>query len=88
MHNEIELALSHNGKFWFANGCIVELYGKDLKILENKISAAIQNNPRFDDNESVKVQLRFDMDVIPLWLHQYHAHYFNYSFTVSNRQLD
>ncbi len=86
MHNKLELSLSHNGEFWFANGFNTQLYGKDLETIEDQISAAIQNDPRFYNNESVKVQLRFDMDVIPKWLHQYHSHYFNYTFTVNNQE--
>ena len=85
MYNELELTLSHNGEIWFTNDFDSQLHGEDLGTLEDKISNAIQNDPRFDNDESVKVRLRFDIDVIPKWLHQYHAHYFNYTFTVNNR---
>jgi len=83
MHKELELSLSHNGEFWFTDGFNTQLYGKDLETLEDQISFAIQNDPRFYNNETVKVQIRFDMDVFPKWLHQYHTHYFNYTFIVN-----
>ncbi len=88
MQKELELTLSHNGQHWLTDTFDAQLYGKDLAALEDQISAAVQINPRFDKEELIKVQLRFDMDVIPKWLHQYHSHYFNYSFTVINQEPD
>ena len=86
MYNELELALSHNGVSWCTDGFYTKFYGRNLETIEGQISAAILNDPRFHDNESVKVKLRFDIDVLPKWLHQYQAHYFNYTFTVNKQE--
>ena len=88
MRTELELTLSHDGHRWITDVLNNQLCGKDLNALDDLISAAIQNDCQFDKDNSVKVQLRFDMDTIPRWLHQYHSHYFNYTFTVNKWELD
>lgn len=82
MHAVLELVISHNGRDWVADGLTKPFHGKDLRLLEEQISKAIKTNHQFDNDNAVLVTLRFDMDCIPKWLHQYQSHYFNYSFTV------
>ncbi|HIF50506.1 MAG TPA: hypothetical protein EYQ42_03065 [Thiotrichaceae bacterium] len=84
MHKHIEYILSHDGQDWFIEGFNTRFHGENLKTIEDQISTAIQYDHEFDNDASIEVQLRFDMDIIPRWLHQYQAHYFNYSFTVEN----
>ena len=86
-HNNIELFLTYNGECWFTGGLDNRFYGKDLETIEDQISVAIHSDPQFDD-KLVNVQLHFDMDIIPKWLHQYQSHYFNYTFIVNNQKLN
>ena len=88
MRTELELTLSHDGHRWFTDDMSGQLSGKDLHQLEDKISNAINIDPRFIDNEPINVTLRFDMNNFPRWLHQYQSHYFNYTFTVNKRETD
>lgn len=86
MNTVLELILSHDGHHWITDGMDHQLRGKDLHHLENNITNVIKIDPRFIDNEIIDVTLLFDMDQFPSWLHQYHSHYFNYSFTVDKRE--
>jgi len=88
MRTQLELTLSHDGYSWITDGLNNQLSGKDLHRLEDKICNAINVDPRFIENESIDVTLRFDMNNFPRWLHQYQSHYFNYTFTVNKRKMD
>jgi len=88
MSTQLELSLSYNGDDWIADGLITRLHGNDLHLLEDQISNAIKTDGQFANDDSVRVMLRFDMDTIPGWLHQYQSHYFNYSFTVNKKDQD
>ncbi len=88
MRKQLELTLSHDGYSWITDGLNNQLSGKDLHRLEDEISNAINIDPRFIENESIDVTLRFDMNNFPRWLHQYQSHYFNYTFTVNKQKMD
>ena len=82
MYKEIQLSLYHDGQTWGVYGLNTQIYDKELGNLEKKIINEVTDNSR---NDTVKVTLLFDMDSLPRWLHQYQAHYFNYSFTVTGQ---
>ncbi len=88
MRTQLELTLSHDGYSWITDGLNSQLSGKDLHLLEDNIINAINIDSRFNNNESIDVILRFDMNNFPKWLHQYQSHYFNYTFTVNKRKMD
>jgi hypothetical protein len=88
MRTQLELTLSHDGYSWITDGLNSQLSGKDLHLLEDNIINAINIDSRFNNNESIDVILRFDMNNFPKWLHQYQSHYFNYTFTVNRRKMD
>lgn len=81
METEVTLAFADNR--WIAlheNHC----YRADsLAGLERKIEQHIRQSPRFNHCKEVHVCMRFDYDSMPVWLRQYHSHYFNRIFTVS-----
>lgn len=88
MSTQLELTLSHDGNSWLTDDMHSQLTGQDLHRLEDKIINAINIDSRFINNESIDVILRFDMNNIPRWLHQYQSHYFNYTFTVNKQKVD
>lgn len=79
----LEFSLTHNGNVWCAQDSETKYYGKDLFTLEENINSLIKIDSRFKNKDIINVILRFNMDNLPRWLHQYHCHYFNYSFTVT-----
>jgi hypothetical protein len=83
MPASLELSLTHDGQSWCTDSLKTKVHGKDLRALEDSIINTIKIDPRFNNEKSLQVELRFDMDTLPRWLHQYHAHYFNYTFTVT-----
>jgi len=88
MRTQLELTLSHDGYSWITDGLSSQLSGKDLHRLEDNIIKAINIDSQFTNNESIDVILRFDMNNLPKWLHQYQSHYFNYTFIVNKRKMD
>ncbi len=83
MPASLELSLTHDGQAWCTDSLKTKACGKDLRALEDSIINAIKIDPRFDNEKLLHVVLQFDMDTLPRWLHQYHTHYFNYTFTVT-----
>jgi uncharacterized protein DUF5395 len=78
-----ELVLSYGTSGWRARGSSLDLTHPDLRGLEALIETrlAVARSTR-------RVQLRFDMDSLPTWLRQYHAHYCNYVLNVPPRGAD
>lgn len=87
MRSKLEISLSHDGDSWTASTCDARLTGKDLATIEDQLTAVIQTDPRFNKDEPIDVHISFDMEAMPRWLHQYQAHYFNYTFTANKRDL-
>ncbi len=87
MSTQLELTLSHDGYNWITDGLNKRLSGSDLHRLEDSIINAINIDPRFTNNESIDVTLRFDMNNFPRWLHQYQSHYFNYTFNINKKNM-
>jgi len=73
MRTQLELTLSHDGYSWITDGLNSQLSGKDLHRLEDNIINAINIDSRFNNNESIDVILRFDMNNFPKWLHQHQS---------------
>jgi hypothetical protein len=88
MSKQLEFILSHDGCEWTANGLDIKLRENDFHLLKKQIYKAIHSSHQYINNDSILVTLRFDMDAFPVWLHQYHYHYFNYSFIVNKQSLD
>jgi len=78
---EIELQLSHNGKYWLAKSSLLNLQALTLLELENKIKKSCIHFTQKKKKTSLKVYMRYNFDSFPKWLHQYHSHYFNYVLT-------
>jgi hypothetical protein len=71
-----ELVLSFERGRWRACGNGVDLEHGELRGLEALLEA------RFSEAAPIDVHLAFDMAALPRWLHQYHAHYCNYTLRV------
>jgi hypothetical protein len=74
-----ELILSFESDRWRARGCGIDLTHRELPGLEELLAA------RLASEAPVDVRLRFDMAALPRWLHQYQAHYCNYTLRVATR---
>src|SRR5829696_4913881 len=76
-----ELVLSYDESRWRARGDGVDVAHSELRGLEALIGAQLAT-----DAASVDVRLAFDMVSLPRWLHQYHAHYCNYTLRLPPRK--
>ena len=74
-----ELVLSFEVDRWRAHGPGLDLRHRELRGLETMLEA------RLASEAPVDVRLTFDMAALPRWLHQYHAHYCNYTLRVRAR---
>ena len=75
----LTLVLSFERDRWRACGGGIDLAHRGLRALEALIEA------RLATEAPVDVHLEFDMGALPRWLHQYHAHYCNYTLHVPAR---
>ena len=76
-----ELVLSYEERRWHARGDGIDLKHDELHALEALIGAQLAS-----DAAPVDVALAFDMAALPRWLHQYHAHYCNYTLRLPPRK--
>ena len=74
-----ELVLSFDGDRWRACGSGIDVTHSELQGLETLLEARVAGDA------PVEVHLRFDMAGLPRWLHQYQAHYCNYTLRVPRR---
>jgi hypothetical protein len=72
-----EVELRFESGRWRALGAGVDLEHSDLRGLDALLAAAfaVPGGPN-------RVHVRFDLDGLPSWLRQYHAHYCNYVLRV------
>ena len=68
-----ELVLSFEQNRWRARGTGLDVTHVELAGLEALIGAQLAI-----EHGAIDVHVRFDMAVLPRWLHQYHHHYLNY----------
>jgi hypothetical protein len=74
-----EVVLTYEPHVWRARGAGIDVVHADLHGLEALIKA------RLAGESPVDVRLKFDMTALPRGLHQYHAHYSNYTLHVPGR---
>lgn len=84
MHADLEVTLAHDGCNWVATHQLFECSADTLEEVEQQISSIIRNTLKFKDQQLVKVFMGFDFDTIPIWLRQYHTHYFNRVLIINN----
>jgi hypothetical protein len=75
----LSLVLTFECDRWRARGDGVDVVHHELRGLENLLEA------RLADDTPVDVHFAFDMAALPRWLHQYQAHYLNYTLHVPQR---
>jgi hypothetical protein len=68
-----EVVLSYEQNRWRARGAGVDVTHAELAGLEGLIATELTA-----EHAPLDVHVRFDMAVLPRWLHQYHDHYCNY----------
>lgn len=74
-----ELVLTYEHGAWHAHGAGIALSHADLTELDALVAA------RLASESPVDVHLTFDMAALPRGLHQYHAHFCNYTLRVPGR---
>jgi hypothetical protein len=74
-----EVVLTYEGHAWRARGAGIDVVHADLRALDALVMA------RLAGESPVDVHLTFDMAALPSTLHQYHAHYCNYTLRVPGR---
>ena len=77
--SEREVVLSFERGRWRACGDGVDIAHRELRALEALIEA------RLASEAPVDVLIKFDMDALLRWLHQYQSHYCNYTLRVRRR---
>ena len=68
-----EIVLDYSAGRWRARGEGLELAHADLGTLDRLIASTLAERPHV-----VRAHVRFDTSRLPVWLRQYHTHYFNY----------
>ena len=84
MHADLELTLTHDGYNWIASHKLFECAAETIEEIDQQIISIIRNTTEFKDQKSVEVFMGFDYDTIPIWLRQYHTHYFNRILKINN----
>lgn len=76
---DVELALRHDGDAWVAQGeaLAAPARGETLDALDLAVRDQLRARPGIAAGTRARVSMRFDFDTIPVFLRQYHTHYFN-----------
>ena len=75
-----EVVITYEGGAWHARGDGIDVAHADLRELDALVTAQLA------DHAPTDVQLSFDTASLPLELHQYQAHYTNYTLRVPARE--
>lgn len=81
MKADLELTITHDGKEWIARNDAISIAGRTLPELDGNLVKALRTDGRFKGSK-VTVFMGFDFDLFPVWLRQFHTHYFNRFVTV------
>jgi len=78
MKHDLELVLTHDGRFWVGrnDALNLELKGETLAALDAATRAWLAARPGWRGRKA-RVFMGFDNASIPTWIRQYAAHYFN-----------
>ena len=71
----IEMVLDHDGSNWLASNEQVRLSAPTLDALDRKVEAAL--GPELAREQSLRVFMACNNEVIPMWMRPYMNHYFN-----------
>jgi hypothetical protein len=74
-----EIVLTHEDGMWRARGEGIDVAHGDLRELDALVAAQLAGRSAID------VHVKFDTAALPRHLHQYHAHYSNYTLRVPGR---
>jgi hypothetical protein len=89
MTHDLELVLTHDGRFWVGRNAALglELKGETLAALDAAMQAWLAARPEWRGRK-VSVFMGFDNATIPTWIRQYAAHYSNrvVEFDLSGKQ--
>ncbi len=74
-----EIVLDYADGRWRARADGLDLAHEDLAALDRLIEHELAARG------VVRARVRFDTSGLPVWLRQYHAHYFNYELAIGGR---
>ena len=69
------MVLDHDGSNWLASNEQVRLAAPTLEALDRKVEAALESE--LAREQSLRVFMAFNNEVIPMWMRPYMNHYFN-----------
>ncbi len=81
MKADLELTITHDGEAWIARNDTISVAGRTLPELDGNLKEALRIDGRFAGSK-VTVFMGFDFSLFPVWLRQFHTHYFNRFVTV------
>ncbi len=71
----VEMILDHDGKNWIVSNSSIRLAAPSLDRLDRKIEQALKEE--LTEGRHLNVFMRFNNEVIPMWIRPYMNHYFN-----------
>lgn len=71
----LHMSFIHDGTNWIARDTSLEVAGKSLSELDQKLRQAIEKTYTPLQGSQVAVNLDFDYSTIPYWMTQYHPYY-------------
>ncbi|MCF8107298.1 MAG: DUF5395 domain-containing protein [Desulfohalobiaceae bacterium] len=71
----INMSFIHDGTNWIARGKSLEVSGRSLGELDQKLHQAIQKTYRPEQGTLMTINMDFDYSTIPFWMIQYHPYY-------------
>lgn len=77
MRADVELKLIHDGHEWIVSNDDFKAAGTTFEALDTSLINALRDSGNFEKGSVVKVFMGYDFDTFPVWLRQYHSHYFN-----------
>ena len=71
----VEMVLNHDGKNWTVSNDAITLSAPSMNELDRKVEDAFDKE--LQGGEKLDVFMRFNNEVIPMWIRPYMNHYFN-----------
>lgn len=69
----LEVTLGHDGRHWFVSDHDRDIRASSVTELEHRLLAHLDAS----GSGSLDIHLRCDRNLLPVWMRQYAAHYFN-----------
>ncbi len=75
----VNMDFVHDGQSWIARNEYLEVAGKSLSELDDRLREQIKSTCTPGSGNRIKVNMDFDYSTIPHWMIQYHPYYIHRS---------